>query len=198
MRVPLEITFRDVPKTETIETLIQEKAAALDRICDNLISCRVAVEKPHENQRFGNPFRVRVTMRVPPGHELVVRRESTEGELSDRLPTVIRDAFDAARRRLKKLVDRQQGEVKSHPAQENLAYVVKLFQDQGYGFLKTLEGREIYFHRNSVLNNDFERLELGTGVRFVAVEGNEGPQASTVQVVDKPGARRGKVNSARF
>jgi len=196
MRVPLEITFRDVPKTETIETLIQEKAATLDRICDNLISCRVAVEKPHENQRVGNPFRVRITMRVPPGHELVVRRESTEGELSDRLPTVIRDAFDAARRRLKKLVDRQQGEIKSHPAQENLAYVVKLFEDQGYGFLKSLEGREIYFHRNSVLNNDFDRLELGTGVRYVATDGNEGPQASTVQVVDKPGSRRGKMNSS--
>jgi cold shock CspA family protein/ribosome-associated translation inhibitor RaiA len=195
MRVPLEITFRDVPKTETIENLIQEKAAVLDRICDNLISCRVAVEKPHENQRVGNPFRVRITMRVPPGHELVVRRESTEGELSDRLPTVVRDAFDAARRRLKKLVDRQQGEVKSHPAQENLAYVVKLFEEQGYGFIKSLEGREIYFHRNSVLNDDFDRLELGTGVRYVATDGNEGPQASTVQVVDKPGTRRGKADA---
>jgi len=198
MRVPLEITFRDVPKTETIENLIQEKAAVLDRICDNLISCRVAVEKPHENQRVGNPFRVRITMRVPPGHELVVRRESTEGELSDRLPTVIRDAFDAARRRLKKLVDRQQGEVKSHPAQENLAYVVKLFEEQGYGFIKSLEGREIYFHRNSVLNDDFDRLELGTGVRYVAADGNEGPQASTVQVVDKPGARRGKADAPQL
>jgi len=39
------------------------------------------------------------------------------------------------------------------------------------------------------LNDDFDRLEIGTGVRFVEEPGEEGPQASTVQIVDKPGSR---------
>ncbi|NLP01042.1 MAG: HPF/RaiA family ribosome-associated protein, partial [Fibrobacter sp.] len=34
MQVPLEITFRDVEKTDEMEELIRKKAAKLDRICD--------------------------------------------------------------------------------------------------------------------------------------------------------------------
>jgi cold shock CspA family protein len=71
--------------------------------------------------------------------------------------------------------------------------VYKLFPEEGYGFLKTPDGREIYFHRNSVLNNEYDRLEIGTGVRFVAEVGEKGLQASTVLVVDKPGVRISKV-----
>ncbi len=65
--------------------------------------------------------------------------------------------------------------------------VVRLFREEGYGFLRALDGREIYFHRNAVLNDDFDRLVVGAGVRFDEGLGEEGPQASTVQIVDKPG-----------
>jgi cold shock CspA family protein len=61
--------------------------------------------------------------------------------------------------------------------------------NEGYGFLMTPDGRELYFHRHSVLHDDFERLAVGTEVRFEEEEGEKGPQASTVQVVNKPGVR---------
>ena len=186
MEIPLEITYRGVEKTSDIEELIHSKAAKLDKICDFIISCRVAVEKPHEHQQSGNPFRVRINMRIPPGHDLVVKRESAGGYLHEKLPVVLSAAFDAAFRQLKKQMDKQQGQVKTHPKQENVAYVTRLNADEGFGFIKTWEGRELYFHRNSVLNNDFDRLEIGTGVRFVADEGEEGPRASTVQITGKP------------
>jgi len=189
MKIPLEITFRDVEKTESLERLIRERVKKLQQVAHHMTSCRIAVEKPQRHQRTGNPFRVRINMRVPPGHELVVRKEPTEGDMHDDLATVIRKTFNSARRQLKDLVERQQGEMKVHPEQETQAVVYKLFKDQGYGFIKTVEGRELYFHRNSVLSGDFDRLEIGTGVRFVGEIGDEGPQASTVQVVDKPGAR---------
>ncbi len=182
----MEITYRGVEKTSDVEELIQAKAAKLDKICDSIISCRVAIEKPHEHQQSGNPFRVRINMRIPPGHDLVVKRESTDGFLHETLPVVVSGAFDAAFRQLKKMMEKQQGQVKAHPQQENVAYVSHLNTEEGFGFIKTQEGRELYFHRNSVLNNDFERLEIGTGVRFAADEGEEGPKASTVQIKDKP------------
>ena len=187
MRVPLEITFREAVKSDEIVNLIKEKAAILDKISDNLISCRVAVEKPHDNKRSGNSYRVRIAMRIPPGRELVVKRESPDGSQPEPLTAVIREAFETARRRLVKMSDQQQGAIKSHPQQQSLAYVTKLFKDKGYGFVETLEGREIYFHRNSVLHDDFSRLDIGTGVRYVAADGDDGPQASTIQIVDKPG-----------
>lgn len=189
MKVPLEITYRDVPKTAAIETLVREKVAKLEKVCQQLSSCHIAVEKIHDRPNSGSPYRVRIDMTVPPGHELVADYHPGEAIQYEPLETVIRHAFDAARRQLVELNQRQQRHVKTHPAQEIMALVTRLFRADGYGFLRTLEGEEIYFHRNSVLHDDFDRLEIGTGVRFALEQGEEGPQATSVQIVDKPGAR---------
>lgn len=187
MQVPLEVTYKNVDKLEAIETLIENKTAGLEEVCDYITSCRIAVEKPHSHQKVGNPYRVRIDLRVPPGHEIVVKREPDEGAMHDTLDLVLRDAFDVARRQLKEIVQKQHNEVKKHPAQETTALVEELERGEGYGFLRTIDGRRIFFHRNSVTNEDFDRLELGTGVRFVEGMGEQGPQASTVEIVDKRG-----------
>ncbi|RPH77163.1 MAG: cold shock domain-containing protein [Nitrospiraceae bacterium] len=63
------------------------------------------------------------------------------------------------------------------------AKVAKLFPETGYGFLEAPNGREIYFHRNSVLDGGFENLRIGSNVHFVEEPGEHGPQASTVKLV---------------
>lgn len=188
MKVPLEISYRDVDKTDDIEQLIQEKVGKLEQVCHNINSCHIAVEKIHDRPSHGSPYRVRLDITVPPGHEIVADCNPEEGNQYDQLQTVIRKAFDKARRQLVELSERQQNRVKVHEAPDSTALVIKLFPEDGYGFVRTLEGREIYFHRNSVLHDDFDRLEIGTGVRVVTEEGAMGLQASTVQIVDKPGA----------
>ncbi len=40
-----------------------------------------------------------------------------------------------------------------------------------------------------MLEHDFERLEVGTQVRFAEEMGEKDPQATSVQIVDKPGHR---------
>jgi cold shock CspA family protein/ribosome-associated translation inhibitor RaiA len=187
MQVPLEVTFRGVQESAALEDLIRKQSAKLERVCDHIIGCRIVVEKPQEHQRSGNPYRVRIDVTVPPGHELVAVRESGEGDSQEQLPTVIRKGFDAMRRQLKKLVEKQRREVKSHPAQQAVGVVVRLFRDQGYGFIKSLDDREIYFHKNSLAENEFDRLEIGTGVHWAEEQGDKGPQATTVRIVDKPG-----------
>jgi cold shock CspA family protein/ribosome-associated translation inhibitor RaiA len=192
MKAILEVSFRGVEKTEALQALIREKAEKLEETCSHMVSCRVAVEKRQGHQRSGSPFRVRIALGVPPGHEIVVRREPGEGDLHDDLFKVLREAFEVARRRLQELVGRQRHEVKVHPEQQRMALVIRLFREEGYGFLKTPEGQEIYFHRNSVLRDGFDRLEIGTGVRYVDELGEKGLQATTVEIVDKPGARTSK------
>jgi cold shock CspA family protein/ribosome-associated translation inhibitor RaiA len=189
MQVPLKMTFRNVPKSPAIEALIRRQAAKLEKVCPHLVSCRVSVEKPQSHQKSGNPYRVRLNVTVPPEHEVVTRRDAGEGDLHQRLPTVLRQAFDAAQRQLKKLVDKQRGQTKVHPAQSVAGLVSRLFHEEGYGFIKTLEGREIYFHKNSVAAGEFDSLEIGTGVQWNEEQGENGPQATTVRIVDKPGAR---------
>jgi cold shock CspA family protein/ribosome-associated translation inhibitor RaiA len=193
MRVAPEITFRGLEKSSRMEAYILDKAAKLDEIHNGIISCRVVVERLQEHQHSGSPYRIRVVVRIPPGKELVGRHESVGGDSNERLQTAVNDAFEAVRRQLIKIKDKLQGKVKAVPEQELIGHVVSLFPEGGYGFLRTTEGREIYFHQNAVINNDFPRLEIGTGVRYFPSEGDEGPQASTVKIVDKPGSRTSKV-----
>jgi cold shock CspA family protein/ribosome-associated translation inhibitor RaiA len=187
MKVPLEIACKGIAHADEIEALIREEADKLERMCRYLTSCRVAVEKRQQHQEVGNPYRVRIDMTVPPGHELVVRREPSQGDMHDPLEIVIKHAFASAARQLRKLVEQQRGEVKMHPDQQVMAVVHKLFPREGYGFLRTADTQdEIYFHRNSVLHDDFDQLKIGMGVRYAAEEGEQGLQATSVQIVDKP------------
>ena len=192
MQVPLKITFRNVRKTPDIEALIGKQAAKLERVCNHIVSCRMAVEKPQQHQRTGNPFRVRIDVTVPPQHELVVIREASEGDLHQRLPTVLRGAFGVMRRQVKKLAEKQRSQIKTHPEQAVGGFVSLLLRREAYGFIRSLDGREIYFHENSMPAGEFGRLEIGTGVRWVEEQGEKGPQASALRIVDKPGSRTGK------
>jgi cold shock CspA family protein len=188
MQVPLSVSFRGVRKDPMINDLIQTRADKLGRVCNHLMSCRVGVERRQMHQEVGNPYRVRIDMTVSPGHELVVRREPSKGYMHDPLDIVVRDAFNAAERQLQKLVQQQRREVKNHVSAETLAIVHKLFPERGYGFLRTVDRHdEVYFHKNSVLHGGFERLSIGTGVRYTAELGDNGLQASTVQIVARNG-----------
>jgi cold shock CspA family protein/ribosome-associated translation inhibitor RaiA len=196
MEVPPEITFRGLEKSAEIETHILKKAAKLDDIHPGIISCRVTVEREQEHQRSGSPYRARVIVRIPPNKELIGQHEPGEGKIDDRLQTAVTEAFNAVQRQLVKTKEMQQGKVKSAPEQELFGLVVRLFREEGYGFIRSVDGREIYFHKNAVLHGGFERLEIGTGVRYFPSEGKQGPQASTVQIVDKPGSRASKVEDS--
>ena len=57
--------------------------------------------------------------------------------------------------------------------------------EENFGIIETPDGREIYFHRNSLLDENLDDLDVGTEVRFHEEMGEEGPQASTVQVIGK-------------
>ena len=56
------------------------------------------------------------------------------------------------------------------------------FPDAGYGFIVSADGRDVYFHRNSVRNERFEDMEEGMEVVFVEEQGLRGPQASSVKL----------------
>jgi cold shock CspA family protein/ribosome-associated translation inhibitor RaiA len=196
MQVPLTITYRNVPKTPATEALIRKQADKLERVSPRIISCRVAVENRQSHQKTGSRFRVRISVTVPPEQELTAVRDESEGELHEQLSTVIRRSFEAIRRQLKKVTDKRRGAVKTHPQQESTGVVVRLFREEGYGFIQTLEGREIYFHENSLAGGEFDRLKVGTSVHWTEEEGEKGPQATTVRILNKPRRRTAKKEPA--
>lgn len=177
MQIPLEISTRDVTLTPPIEAELRKRAQKLERFYGRITSCRIAVERPTGNHHHeGGPFRVRVDVTVP-GSELVADKQAEE------IFAAIRDAFDAAERQVENFSQRRRGEVKS-PVLPPEGQVVRIFQDQGFGFLTAPDGREVYFHRNAVLDPGFEKLAVGARVRFAEEQGFEGPQASTVSLVE--------------
>ena len=175
---PVQITVRNVSLSEAAKDNIRNKAEKLHSVYDPITSCHVIVEAPHRHHQKGVQYNIRVDITVP-GTEIVVRRESNPD-----LYVAIRDAFTAASRQLREYGRRQRKEVKTHEEFPH-ARVTKLFAEEGYGFIETQEGLEIYFHKNSVINNRFERLRVGTEVRFVQESGEKGPQASTVTIVGR-------------
>ena len=183
MQLPLQISFRDMEPSAAVEAKIRERAGKLDRYYDRIMGCRVVVEAPHRRHHQGKLFHVRIDLTVPNG-ELLVTREPAERHAHEDVYVAIRDAFDAAQRRLAAHASRQRGDVKLHEAPAH-ARVAKLFPAEGYGFIETPDAREIYFHRNSVLDEAFDALEVGSEVRFVEEAGERGPQASTVRLVGK-------------
>jgi len=181
MQIPLQITFRGMAPSAAVEAKIRERAAKLDRYYRRIMGCRVIVETPHRHHHQGKLFHVRVDLTVP-GGELLVRREPARHHAYEDVFVAVRDAFDAIQRQLEDYVRRQRGQVKAHEEQP-VGRIVRLFPDEGYGFIATADGREIYFHRNSVLDAAFKRLAVGDAVAFVEEAGDKGPQASTVRVL---------------
>jgi ribosomal subunit interface protein len=183
MQIPLQISFRNMDPSPTIEARIREKAAKLERFHDRIIGCTVVVEAPHRHHHKGKLYNVRVDVSVP-GKDVVVDHAKPLDHAHEDVYVAIRDAFDAAARRLEDHARRMRGDVKSHAAPRH-GKIATLFGD--YGFITTVEGDEVYFHRNSVVGVNFDALEVGNDVTLVVAEneGVEGLQASTVKLVGK-------------
>ena len=202
MEIPLKITFRDMPPSKAIENNIRERAAKLESLHDGITGCRVNLEAPHRHHHKGKSYVVRIDITVP-GGELVINRapkrlkaarapnQELEKDLAENHKpskhaahedayVAIRDAFNAAERKLKDFARRRRGKVKAHEGSAT-ARVARLFPIENYGFLETSDGREIYFHKNSVMSPGFDRLEVGTEVSYSEAVGEKGPQASAVR-----------------
>ncbi len=183
MQLPLQVSFRHMGHSEEIERIVREKAAHLEAFAGDIVGCRVVVEPAAKGHKYGNQYDVRVDLTVP-GEEIAVTREPGEHAEYRDIRVALRDAFDAARRKLEDHVRRRRGSVKALETAPH-ARVRQLYPAGGYGVLETPDGREVYFHRNSVLDDGFDRLQTGAEVTFVEEEGDKGPQASTVHPVGR-------------
>ena len=185
MQVPLRITFRHMDPSPALEAQIRQRAAELEQFSDRITACHVTVDSCHRRHHQGNLFEVRIDL-VAPGREVVVGGGPGINHAHEDAHVAVRDAFDALRRRLQDHVRGSRGDVKVHATPEH-GRVVRLLFDRDCGFIATAAGAEIYFHRNSVVGDAFDRLEIGSEVRFVAqeAESTQGPQASTVTPIGK-------------
>jgi ribosomal subunit interface protein len=183
MQTALQIKFRNLERSPAVEAKVREHAENLEKFCGRIMSCRVVIEASHKHHVRGNHYRVGIDLTVP-DRELVANREPDEHHSYTDVYVAIRDAFDSMRRQLEGFMRRQRREVKAHATPPH-GRIAELLSAEAFGRIETLEGRLVYFHRNSVINANFEKLHVGDKVRFTEEVGERGPQASTVQLVGK-------------
>lgn len=169
----IRISARNVELTDAIRTDIEKHAAKLEKYSTDITGGKITVEVPNRKKDVRKLYNVKLDIKVP-GKEIVVRKKQSRD-----LYLAVRDAFFAAYRRLENWSKRRRGIIKYHEEMPT-ARITALYRDEGYGFIETPDGRQLYFHENSVLKKNFSRLRVGSPVRYVEEMGEKGPQASTV------------------
>jgi ribosomal subunit interface protein len=183
MQVPLQVTFRNTESSEALEADIRKRVDKMSRHHPDIISCRVVVEAPLQHHQKGGLFKVRIDITCPDGKFEVNRDPDARHHAHEDVYVALRDAFNAVDRQLVEHTSRRKGEVKAHEEMPH-GKVTHLAPMEDYGMITTPDNREVYFHRNSILNADFDALTIGTMVHFREEEGDQGPQASSVKVVE--------------
>lgn len=184
MQVPVKITFHNVDASEALEARIHEKIEKLDAKFPGLVGCQVVVDSAHHHQNKGRLYSVLVDVTMPGGEVVASTHTGKNPEKHDKIYGAMNDAFLAVERQLEKVKDMMRRDVKQHTTNWLMGIVDKFNLKDGFGFIKTLEGSETYFHKNAVLNGDYDDLSVGVRVRYVLAEedGVNGPQASAVKI----------------
>lgn len=169
----LQIKAHEVDLTPEVEQLISERAERLAAFYDRIHSAKLVLEGPTGHHRKGGPFDVRIDLNVP-GATIAVTKQR-----ADDLRVAVRSAFEAAGRQLEDYVRKQRPDLVP-PVAPPRARIVRMFPEEGYGFLQAEDGHEVYFHQNSVLAGAWNTLEVGMEVRYAEEPGEKGPQASSV------------------
>jgi ribosome-associated translation inhibitor RaiA len=151
MQIPLKMSFEGgLTASEALCARIAREAEKLERFSDRLAACRVSVVGRGGRHRHGELYGVKLTLALPGRDDVVITRNPPADHAHEDVYVAIRDAFDAARRRLQDHRRRFTGRRKSHTAAPS-------------GVVRRLG-----------------RLDVGAQVCFSEEGGEEGRQTSTV------------------
>jgi len=188
MQTPVELEFQEMAATPAIQETIKGHVEKLEQRYGRITACRIVVRAPGNRHQTGGLYDVNIRMALPDGREVNIGRTPKADERHADLSFAVNDAFKRARRRLQDNARRIVGMIKSHEGQP-IGTVVRLDPAGEFGFLRSSDGEEVYFHRNSILGAKLSELEIGSRVMFSQEIGEKGPQATTVKLLGKHALR---------
>ncbi len=110
MRVPLQITVLNLPRSAALEARARKMTEKLERFHPRIVSCRVGIEELRRHRSRGRLFHVRVDLRIP-GREIVSNHRHAKDAY-----VALREAFHSLRRQLEDAARVKRGDVKTHAA----------------------------------------------------------------------------------
>ncbi len=180
-----QITFKNVDHSGAVESRILERIDDLDKVNDRITHCQVRVRAPHKRHRKGTQFIIDIDIITPSG-SVHIGREPGDNFAHEDIYVSIRDSFNAAERKLRKLKERKKGrpEVLAEPLQGRIEV---LNQEEKFGQIATNDGRLIYFHSNSLVSGKFPDLTVGDVVELSIDydDADKGPHAGMVRPISK-------------
>lgn len=190
MEIPLQIAFHKAEKPDWAENEIRTRVDKLVDLRNDIIGCKVTVDQRAGTPDSSIPPVVRIEVNLPHAAPMVVAYEPDRLQQKFQTPDLrnaIHDAFGVAEKRLSEMKEQQSGRTKAihHDTQNQfLGQIAELHPEEDHGFLMTKEGGLLYFHRNSLLNGDFDQLRRGDKVRYVEDIGDTGPTAKKVRLAE--------------
>ncbi len=100
MATQVEVHFHGIEKSEAVEQRVREKVAKLKKHFTKMTGCRVAIEVPQRTADRPKVYQIKIEIGVPRRAAVVVSHERTGSHANEDLPLAIREAFEAALRKV--------------------------------------------------------------------------------------------------
>jgi len=182
MQTPLQLEIQGFNPSDHLKQVIQDNIDKLERRFGRMTACRVAIRSPDAHHRAGEPYFVTIRLALPGRRDVMVKpppraRDRRQAEVN----FAVNDAFRRAARQLGDHATKMKSIALPNVSQPQ-GKVTSIDAGGNFGFLEGDDGREIYFHANSVLGGRFASLKTGDRVSYHEESGEKGPQASTVRL----------------
>lgn len=183
METEPQIVFENMEPSDALKQRVLDELAELERFYGRITSARVSMNVPPREHRKGYLYRVNVHLVLPGDREVAVSNNPHSGRAEDDMYSAVEGAFSVARRQLQDEKRVMEGKVKGHTGgPEQIGQVIRLYPEDGYGFIITPSGHEVWFSQRKVKHNEFKKIQIGTRVYFEEELGDQGPLATTVRV----------------
>ncbi|MBV1694462.1 MAG: HPF/RaiA family ribosome-associated protein [Hyphomicrobiales bacterium] len=105
----LEIQFHGIEKSAAVEARVVQKHAKLKQHFGRMTACRVVIEAPQRSASKPTAIAVKIEISVPDHKPIIVSHEREAAHVQEELFGALKDAFDAALRRIDELADQRAG-----------------------------------------------------------------------------------------
>ena len=101
MTTLVEVHFHGIEKSDAVEQRVRDKVAKLQSHFERMTSCRVGIEATQRTPHKPKVYQIKIEIGVPRRKPIVVSHERVGSHASEELSLALRDAFEAALRKVK-------------------------------------------------------------------------------------------------
>jgi len=179
MQVPPQISFRHMDPSPAIEAHIMRRIDALEKIFPNMIGCQVVIDASQKKRVTGRNFEVSIQAELP-GPDIFAKEKLGRSSAPEDVNLAVHRAFDQAERLLRERFEKMGNvETKHHPEALD-GEVVRLMKEEGYGFIRGVDGNEYYFQQDGLTSGHWSDLDIGSRLSFKGQNGDKGMFAISV------------------